>query len=244
MHEGLGRLPRIWRWATSNSSEHRPGGPAGRRGCARTSAAARTCIALLGRRRAPSGSRTAGTRPRPPPGAARRAGSGSSSRPAVSSRSMASQGRERARVVGRRSPRGSPAAAAPRRRGHRRASAASARAGERRVGGRVGDDRIRERDPVRGRSPAGCAGGDRGAGRRRRSAGCGSRRRARAPRSPLSGSRQRCAIAATATSAARQPSASRWSWSAAAASSSSASPKASSWNCWLTQLPTMSVPPG
>ena len=37
------------------------------------------------------------------------------------------------------------------------------------------------------------------------------------------------------------PSASRWSWSAAAASSSSASPNASSWNCWLTQLPTTSL---
>ena len=56
----------------------------------------------------------------------------------------------------------------------------------------------------------------------------------------VSGSRQRCSIASTAASAARQPSASRWSWRAAAANSSSASPNASSWNCWLTQLPTMS----
>ena len=48
----------------------------------------------------------------------------------------------------------------------------------------------------------------------------------------------------TAISTASQWSVSRRSNADAAANSSSASPKASSWNCSLTQLPTLSEPPG
>jgi hypothetical protein len=61
---------------------------------------------------------------------------------------------------------------------------------------------------------------------------------------PASGSVHRLAMAAEAASAALHPSVSSRSSLAAAAKSRSDSPKASSWNCRLTQLPTMSEPPG
>ena len=173
--------------------------PAGRRrrGCARTSARRRR-VALLVRRRAPSRTRTAGTRPRPRPAAARRAGSGRRSRRRSARRSTASQRRERARVVGAGPRRGSPASSsaastplvaggalpAPARvdaRGRASATIASASA-----------------TPVGRRSRRRTAAARSRAARRRRSAGCGSSASGSSSQMPASGSLPALAIASAA----------------------------------------------
>ena len=223
--EGLGRLPRSWRWTTSNSSVNRPGGPrAPRLRSNQRTAPVAVSLLVRGERQVEAAEQERAL------GLVQR--SRSLSEPvhvAVGGELVddRSPGRPAARVVG-----GDGAAERGQQQGGVDAGvvgcALPTPVGVQAVLRGVGHDRGRPAPTTR--PPGRGVGRRRRAARRRRSAGSGSSAAARAPRSPRPARRAAATIASTAASAAFHPSASRTSSRSAAAKSSSASPKASSWN--------------
>ena len=192
-----GRLPRSWRWETSNSSEYKAGGPAGG-AVALEPAGGVDVVALLGMGQGH------------PESAQQERSFGLSQRPLVGPVAVAVsilrelgldrlQGREGARVRrrdrtadGGQQQRGIDASISGRALPAPRACEVRAR--------RCGRRTVGERDPASGLLATGSALGDLRAVRRRKSSGCGSMRRDRAPRC-----RRRCPAPASAVRSRRRP---------------------------------------
>ncbi len=225
-----GRLPRSWRCRRRTP---RRAGPGARRRSVALEHADRAAASPCCRPPAPGRTRTAGTRPRPCRAGRRRRRSGRRSRRRGA---LADRGGWRAMRGSSPGARRGPLGAAAR---HRRrlvsGCAASSPAGARTGASSRAGSRRRAR-AMRSGSPTA-----RAVAARRSPATHASRewlhQSSSSSQIPASGSCQRASITSTASRAAAMTSASATSCRAAAAKSCRASPKASSWNWPLTQLP-------